>query len=88
MNFVYFVVRGVLMSEAVCLQCGKEIQYDWAACPHCGWKAPENWEEPDEEGEMSAPQGVLSKPRPWIAVTAWVVLAAALAGLVLYLSNR
>jgi len=72
------------MSESVCLQCGGEMPYDWAACPECGWKAPEAWETP-EEGEVPAPKGVLSKSNKWTKVTAWVVLAAFLFGFFLYL---
>jgi hypothetical protein len=69
------------MSELVCLECGKEMEYDWAPCPHCGWKAPGPWEEPDGEyGEAApAPRALLAKPRSWIRTTAWVLLAAGLA---------
>ncbi len=71
------------MSESVCLQCGKDLEYDWAPCPECGWKAPETWETPEEEEAVS--QGLLSKPRPWIKFTTWIVLIAALGGLILFL---
>jgi hypothetical protein len=72
------------MDELVCLNCGKEMEYDWAPCPHCGWKPPESWEESAEEpiGESHA---ILSKPRKWIYLTAWILLAAALAWILLYL---
>lgn len=68
------------MSELVCLNCGKEMEYDWAPCSHCGWKPPEPWEEPEEED--SAPQKMLlAKPRPWIQWTAWLLLGSALLAL-------
>ena len=72
------------MSESVCLQCGKEMPYDWAACPECGWKAPESWETPEEE-EPSARPIVLSKFRSWTKTTAWIILAVFLAGFLMYL---
>ena len=70
------------MSGGVCLNCGREMEYDWAPCPHCGWKAPEPWEEPQgEEGDGPTSDGtLLSKNRPWIRGTIWVLLAAGLAG--------
>jgi len=76
------------MSDLVCLECGKEMEYDWAPCPHCGWKAPGAWEESGEEPEGGAPasrHGALRIPGKWIRLTAWCLLAAFLTGLVLYL---
>lgn len=72
------------MSELVCLQCGKELEYDWAPCPHCGWEVPNSWEEPDEEYKVSS-RAILAKPRTWIRATTWTILAAALAWVVLWL---
>ncbi len=76
------------MDEMVCLHCGKEMDYEWAPCPHCGWKPPEEWEISQEESEenLSSPR-FLSSPRKWIRLTAWIVLAAALCGLFIYLSR-
>jgi hypothetical protein len=71
------------MDEMVCLQCGKELEQDWAPCPHCGWKAPESWEEAEEESPAT-PKALLAKPRKWISLTAWVLLAAALAGFLIF----
>lgn len=71
------------MSELVCLQCGKEMEYDWAPCPHCGWKAPGPWEESAEE-EPIAGKPLLTKPHSWIQWTAWFLLAVALAGLLFW----
>ena len=62
------------MAESVCLECGAEIPYDWAPCPQCGWKAPNAWENPEEEEVVSKSDGVLSKPRRWIGWTAWILL--------------
>lgn len=73
------------MSESVCLQCGKEMEYDWAPCPECGWKAPENWETPEEESEVASPR-VMPSFRYWTKITAWVVLAAFVGSLLLYLA--
>ncbi len=74
------------MDELVCLKCGKEMDSEWAPCPHCGWKLPEEWEISQEEmeAEQASPR-FLSSPRRWIRLTAWIVLAAALAGLLIYL---
>ena len=73
------------MSDLVCLNCGKEMEYDWAPCPHCGWKPPQSWEEaPEEEGPPSR-DALLSKTRPWIQGTAWILLAAALVLLAVWL---
>ncbi|HVZ80018.1 MAG TPA: hypothetical protein VHE12_04365 [bacterium] len=66
------------MSDTVCLQCGKEVEYDWAPCPHCGWKAPEPWEEPEEEQPSRT---VLQKPNRWMKWTVWILL---ILGLVLF----
>ncbi len=75
------------MDKLVCLQCGKEFEYDWAPCPHCGWKAPESWEESEEEQENDPASGkaLLEAPRKWISLTAWILLGAAFAGLWFYL---
>ena len=64
------------MSESVCLECGAEMEYDWAPCPRCGWKPPENWEADGEMEELDGePQpGIMAKPRRWIAWTAWVMV--------------
>ena len=74
------------MDELVCLQCGKEMEYEWAPCPYCGWKPPEEWEISQEEMEAEAPSTrFLSSPRKWIRYTAWIVLLASLFGLLIYL---
>lgn len=75
------------MSGLVCLNCGREMEYDWAPCPNCGWKPPEPWEEDEREGgENPASNGaLLSKTRPWIQWTVWLLLAAGLAGLLAWL---
>jgi hypothetical protein len=65
------------MSEVVCLECGAEMEYDWAPCPKCGWKPPENWEaEGDEVESLDAETrpGMMAKPRGWITWTAWVLV--------------
>lgn len=64
------------MNDLVCLECGKEMEYDWAPCSHCGWKAPETWEEPTE----GTPPGraILSKPNNWMKWTVWLLLALGL----------
>ncbi len=73
------------MSESVCLECGAEMPYDWAPCPQCGWKVPDAWEA-EETGETIGPsQGLLSKPQPWIGITAWVVIALLVFGFLFYL---
>ena len=71
------------MNELVCLQCGKEIEYDWAACPNCGWKAPETWEESAEEPESTTgpKNAFLASQNKWIRWTTWILLAAVIAGL-------
>ena len=71
------------MSELVCLKCGKEMEYDWAPCPHCGWKVPEPWEEAEAEPLTTKP--LLAKPNPWIQWTTWCLLVAALVTLFLWL---
>ncbi|HTA76764.1 MAG TPA: hypothetical protein VK791_06380 [bacterium] len=70
------------MSENICLECGTEMPYDWAPCPECGWKAPEPWEM-DEESSPSKPasSGLLSKPKPWISWTVWILLGVMCLGL-------
>jgi hypothetical protein len=68
------------MSGLVCLNCGKEMEYDWAPCPHCGWKPPEPWEE-EEENTPSHP--VLQKPNPWVKWTTWILLVLGLGALLL-----
>jgi len=65
------------MSEFVCLECGAEMEYDWAPCPKCGWKPPENWEAEGDEVESldsDVRPGVMSKPRGWITWTAWLMV--------------
>lgn len=42
-----------------CLECGLELEYDFAACPRCGWQPPAAWSL-DEEGD--APQGFKHSP--------------------------
>ena len=52
--------------EVVCLECGAEMPYDWAPCPHCGWKAPST----DYYESASAIVALGLKPRaaePWEA---------------------
>jgi hypothetical protein len=72
------------MAEDVCLECGKEMPYDWAPCPHCGWKAPDAWETDEDSGENNVGSpGVLSKPRSWIAITVWILLGLLSLGLVI-----
>lgn len=69
------------MDELVCLQCGKEMEYDWAPCPHCGWKAPGPWDasaEELEEGTPASRHAVLAKPKSWIR---WTVLGLLMSGL-------
>ena len=65
------------MSDFVCLECGKEMEYDWAPCPHCGWKAPEPWETTEEIPERKI---TLDKPNPWVKGTVWALLLATLIG--------
>ncbi len=72
------------MSELVCLQCGKEMEYDWAPCPHCGWKVPGPWDTSEEEEPLTS-RPLMTKSRPWIEWTAWVLLIAALISLVVWL---
>lgn len=60
-----------------CLECGSQIEHEWAACPRCGWKAPEAWEAEDDAEEEAVPRhraGVMAKPRAWVRVLAWAVL--------------
>ncbi len=78
--------RG-LMSEYVCLQCGKELEYDWAPCPNCGWKPPEPWEITQEDEEFYEEKITLDKPRPWVQITTWLLLALGLLGLILFLAR-
>ncbi len=74
------------MAEGVCLECGAEMTYDWAPCPHCGWKAPEPWEtEEDSTPSLEASPGILLKPQSWIALTVWILLGLLLMGLVFFL---
>jgi hypothetical protein len=76
------------MSELVCLNCGREMEYDWAPCPNCGWKSPEPWDEAkgeDEEFRPNPKAGFLSKPRHWIQGTVWILFAAGLVGLLAWL---
>ena len=75
------------MDELVCLKCGKEMPYDWAPCPNCGWKTPEFWEESEEEPEEGSPSSKYaafskSKPLNWVKVTILILLVLALSGLV------
>lgn len=73
------------MGELVCLQCGKEMEYDWAPCPHCGWKPPEPWEEmAEDEGDSPVKSTLMAKPNQWIQWTAGVLLGIALLGLVFW----
>jgi len=72
------------MSDLVCLQCGKDMEYDWAPCPHCGWKVPGPWEESAEQ-YPTADKPLMSKSSPWIQWTALVLLALALIGLFIWL---
>ena len=72
------------MDELVCLNCGKEMEYDWAPCSHCGWKPPEPWDS-SEEAPLEGGHAILSSPRKWIRLTAWSLLAVSLVGLLLYL---
>ncbi len=79
------------MDELICLNCGRGIAYDWAPCPHCGWKTPESWEESAEEPQEDTPasrNAVLAKPRRWIQGTVIVLLAMALAGLIGWIVRR
>ena len=73
------------MSEMTCLNCGREMQYDWAPCPNCGWKPPEAWENSaeEEENEGRPHPTLLSKKRPWVQWTVWLLVAAALVGLLI-----
>jgi uncharacterized membrane protein YvbJ len=76
------------MSDSVCLNCGGEMEQDWAPCPKCGWKVPETWEESaeePEEGTAASRNAILAKPRSWIEWTALFLLALGLAGLVLWM---
>jgi hypothetical protein len=74
------------MAEDVCLECGAEMPYDWAPCPNCGWKAPDAWNtDEDTSQKMGNLPGLLSKPRPWIGLTVWIVLGVLLLWLVLTL---
>jgi hypothetical protein len=75
------------MSELVCLNCGREMEYDWAPCPNCGWKPPEPWEATQEEEEENPVSNgtLLSKTNPWIQGTVWLLLAASLVGLLAWL---
>jgi hypothetical protein len=69
------------MGELVCLQCGREYDHDWAPCPHCGWKAPNGWEdsaEESEEGISASRYAVLAKPRKWIRWAAFGLLGLGL----------
>ena len=75
------------MSELVCRECGTEMEYDWMYCPECGWKLPDSWEIPEEEDGprvlpfKAPPRRFISlSSRKWIQATAWVLLAALLAG--------
>jgi hypothetical protein len=78
----------VTLEGPVCLECGAEMEYDWAPCPKCGWKPPENWEAEGDEVESldGEPRpGVMSKPRGWITWTTLVLLFAILLFLILSL---
>lgn len=75
------------MDELVCLQCGKELEYDWAPCPHCAWKPPEAWEMDPEDEEISGRKIALDKPRPWVQRTSWLLLALTLLGLIVFLTR-
>ncbi|HTC21582.1 MAG TPA: hypothetical protein VK859_12085 [bacterium] len=71
------------MAQSVCLECGAEMPYDWALCPNCGWKAPDAWDRDGEaDREIKNSPAFLSKPRPWIGTTVWILLGVLMSGLV------
>jgi hypothetical protein len=73
---------GGFMAETVCSECGSEMPYDWAPCPHCGWEAPGAWEGDEEpDPDLKKSNAFLSKPQPWISVTAWILLGLLALGL-------
>lgn len=87
------------MGESVCLNCGREMEQDWAPCPHCDWKAPETWEESQEEPEEgttasrhailarfrhSVDQIEVGRQRKWVQGTALLLLMAGFLGLLLW----
>jgi hypothetical protein len=74
--------------DGVCLECGADMTYDWAACPNCGWKAPDSWEMNEEISESLRESSVfLSKNRAWVSPTVWILLAIFLLGLVLIIRS-
>lgn len=58
-----------------CLECGLELEYDFAACPRCGWQPPAAWslDEVEEEPERFKRSAVMKKNRLWLRV-GWVLV--------------
>jgi len=59
------------------------MEYDWAPCPHCGWKVPATWENSEtEDNENLVSKTFLAKPHPWVQITVWTLLIITLISLI------
>lgn len=59
-----------------CLNCGTEMEYDWMACPKCGWKAEDSWDEEEEEPVPDEERPATRLSGSWIRWVAAVLLTA------------
>jgi hypothetical protein len=58
--------------QYACLKCGASMPYDWMACPECGWKSEETWENLDDTKDIP----VERFGGAWFKCAAWLLLLA------------